>query len=211
MDAPLLHAVCFDAYGTLCRIGDRRDPYRTLFRMLGVEPRPAARLAMTSDLALVDFVRLLVPGHDVDLGGVISDLEAEVRSVSLFEDAADCLDRLHRRGLKLWVASNLTPPYAVPLRAALRSLVDGFCFSCEVGAVKPEPVFFERLCSHVGCRPGLALMVGDSPRSDVEGARAAGMGAVHLARDARTDRPDTVRSLAELALLLEEGHVRPVS
>jgi FMN phosphatase YigB (HAD superfamily) len=203
MDTPPLHAVCLDAYGTLVRIHDRRAPYPLLFRLLGVDPRPAARLAMTCDLRVEALARVLAPGHDAEVAVVLEDLQAEVASVTLFEDVADALSRIRRLGLKVWVASNLAPPYATPLRSLLAGLVDGFCLSFEVGAVKPEPAFFEELCSRAGCLPALAVMAGDRVRSDVEGARAFGMRAVHLARDPAAVRPGSVRSLAELADLLE--------
>jgi FMN phosphatase YigB (HAD superfamily) len=50
-----------------------------------------------------------------------------------------------------------------------------------------------------------ALMVGDSVRSDVEGARAFGMRAIHLARDSAAARPGSVRSLTELAELIKRN------
>jgi FMN phosphatase YigB (HAD superfamily) len=203
MDALPLRAVCLDAYGTLVRITDRRDPHRSLFRLLGVEPRHAARLAMTAGLGVEDLARELCPNHEADLSAVVCDLQAEVASVHLFDDVAEALARLRCLGLKLWAASNLAPPYAAPLRSLLSGLVDGFCFSFEVGAVKPEAAFFGELCSRAGCTPARAVMAGDSVRSDVEGAKAFGMRAVHLARDPAAARPGSVRSLAELADTIE--------
>ena len=47
-----ISAVCLDAYGTLVRIGERRHPYQSLFRLLGVDLPSAARLAMTTDLGI---------------------------------------------------------------------------------------------------------------------------------------------------------------
>ena len=112
MDSSPIHAVCLDAYGTLCRIGDRRGRYLSLFRLLGVDPRAGARLAMTSGLSLEELARVLVPGHDADLSEAIKDLDAEAASITLFDDAADALSRLRQLGLKLSVASES--------RAALR-------------------------------------------------------------------------------------------
>jgi HAD superfamily hydrolase (TIGR01549 family) len=209
VDKAGIQAVGLDAYGTLCRIGDRRDPYRSLFQILGVDPLPAARLAMTTGLDIAELARILAPGENPDLSRIMSDLEAEVASVMLFEDTADALARLRRVGLKLWVASNLAPPYAAPLRSSLAGLVDGFYLSFEVGAVKPERTFFSRLCSDIGCPPGVVVMAGDSIRSDVEGARGAGLRAVHLARGAVNAWQGSVRSLAELADLLERGLPAP--
>jgi len=201
MATPLV-AVCFDAYGTLCRIGDRRDPYRALFHYLGVDPRPAARVAMTRDLGLADLAEEFAPGHGIDLDDVARDLDAEVASITRFDDASPTLDRLCESGLRLWVASNLAAPYAPPLRTLLAGLVHGFCFSFEVGHVKPEPAFFHRLCAEIGCDPAEAVMIGDSRRSDVDGARAVGMRAVHLDRAAEGARGDRISSLAALPRLL---------
>src|SRR3712207_4958949 len=124
MGSPPLHAVCLDAYGTLVRIGDRRDPYRSLFRLLGVEARPAARLAMTADVPLEKLARALAPGREVDLSAVAADRAAEVGSVALYEDGAPSLAPPRRLGLRLVVGSNLAPPYAGPLRRLLAGLVD---------------------------------------------------------------------------------------
>src|SRR4051812_32228907 len=59
-----LQALCLDAYGTLCRIGDRREPYRSLFRLLGVDPRPVARLATRANGDLKERASVLAPGRD---------------------------------------------------------------------------------------------------------------------------------------------------
>src|SRR5262249_12507319 len=91
MAAPALRAVCLDAYGTLVRITDRRDPYRSLFRLLGVDPRHAARLAMTTGLGVDELARDLAPGREPDLSAVLHDLQAEVSSVRRCDDVEDAL------------------------------------------------------------------------------------------------------------------------
>src|SRR5689334_3696075 len=116
MEAPAIQTVCLDAYGTLCRIGDRRHPYLSLFRLLGVDPVSAARRAMTSDLGIEELSRVLAPGQQTDFSRIVADLEAEVASVTLFNDTAEALARIRRLGMRIWVASNLAPPYAAPLR-----------------------------------------------------------------------------------------------
>jgi putative hydrolase of the HAD superfamily len=55
--------------------------------------------------------------------------------------------------------------------------------SAAVGAAKPDPAFFRMALDWAGVEPSRALMVGDSYRSDVLGARAAGMDAILLDRD----------------------------
>lgn len=51
--------------------------------------------------------------------------------------------------------------------------------SGEEGLAKPEAALFHRACERLGIPPAETLMVGDSRRDDVRGARAAGLMAVH--------------------------------
>ncbi len=82
--------------------------------------------------------------------------------------------------------------------AGLLELVDGVVSSAEAGAAKPDPAPFRRGLELVGARPAEALHVGDSQREDGEGARAAGMDAVLIAREGG----GAIRSLAALPHLI---------
>jgi putative hydrolase of the HAD superfamily len=69
--------------------------------------------------------------------------------------------------------------------------------------VKPSPLIFGAALELVGCEPGAALMVGDSPRDDIGGARAVGMRALLLDRAGRfPEEPERIESLAELPAML---------
>ena len=57
-------------------------------------------------------------------------------------------------------------------------LLDVSCYSCELGAVKPESAFFDRALHLIGARPEEVLFVDDS-LPNVEGARANGLAAEH--------------------------------
>lgn len=90
----------------------------------------------------------------------------------------------------------LAPHFAVTLNAI------------SVGAAKPDPRAFGAVASALGCDPAQIAYVGDDPRVDVQGARAAGMQTVWINRADRDwpaeHAPATaaVRDLAELAGLL---------
>jgi putative hydrolase of the HAD superfamily len=80
--------------------------------------------------------------------------------------------------------------------------------SGEVGYGKPDPRIFEHALSKLGIAPGEALMVGDRVNLDVAGARAAGVHAVWLNRNARQNETDIavdheIASLGELVALLD--------
>jgi HAD superfamily hydrolase (TIGR01549 family) len=83
--------------------------------------------------------------------------------------------------------------------------VDFVLASAAVGLAKPDPAFFRVALDRAAAAPHEAIMVGDSYRADVVGARAAGIDAVLLDRDGEaTDVDDVpvIRSLAELPPLL---------
>jgi len=63
-----------------------------------------------------------------------------------------------------------------------------------VGWEKPHPEIFARAVAAFGLTPGEVVHVGDHRREDVEGARAAGLQALHLDRAGGGD----LASLAEL-------------
>jgi putative hydrolase of the HAD superfamily len=67
--------------------------------------------------------------------------------------------------------------------------------------VKPSPLIFRAALELVGCEPRAALMVGDSPRDDVAGARAVGMHALLLDRAGL--HPDALERIEALSELLE--------
>jgi putative hydrolase of the HAD superfamily len=83
-------------------------------------------------------------------------------------------------------------------RVGLRGLVDAVVVSAVVGASKPDAAIFQAGLAAAACDAGEAVHVGDSPEADVDGARAAGVRPLLLARDGGGD----LRSLAELPALL---------
>ena len=121
-----------------------------------------------------------------------------------FADAAPALDALgadHALGLvtngaSCWqreklLASGLADRFAVVV------------VSGELGTAKPDPAVYAHALSELGAEPGDAVMVGDSLRNDVDGALAAGLGAVWVNRYGRqrpADRPD-LREIAGLGEL----------
>ncbi len=75
----------------------------------------------------------------------------------------------------------------------LEGQIDALVISEEAGVRKPDRRIFEIALAMTGCRPEDAIMVGDSWRHDVLGARAAGVAAVWFNRyGERNPEPDKV-------------------
>ena len=100
-----------------------------------------------------------------------------------YPDAAPVLGRLRLLGIRSAVVSN----WDVSLRGVLGELglgglVDEIVVSAEVASRKPDPGIVRAALRRLRCPAGKALMVGDSPETDVAGARAAGVRAVLVDR-----------------------------
>jgi len=74
----------------------------------------------------------------------------------------------------------------------LRSLIDFMVVSAGVGVAKPDPRIFQIALAKSGAGPEEVLMIGDSWRSDIAGARAAGIRPLWFNRF-HLERPDPWR------------------
>ncbi|MFF4540874.1 HAD family hydrolase [Streptomyces aureus] len=100
------------------------------------------------------------------------------RSVYCFTGAREGLESLRGAGWTIGIATNGAGDIQRAKLAAtgLVPLFDGICISGEAGARKPKRRFFEAAAAECGAslRTG-GWMVGDSPETDMNGARAAGL------------------------------------
>ncbi|MDR5880046.1 HAD family hydrolase [Caballeronia sp. LZ032] len=190
-----IKAVVFDAFGTLCEIGDPRRPYVRLLRLAQPQPdRLEARAQlMSAPLSLRDAATALNVGLD-GIDALERDLQAELASIRLYPEVPRVLRALRAQGYALAVASNLALPYAAPLQALLPFPLDAHAWSFEVGHVKPDPRLFDFVCRTLDVRPNEALMIGDTYADDYLGATRSGLAALHLDRGAQP-RAGSIRSL----------------
>jgi putative hydrolase of the HAD superfamily len=107
-----------------------------------------------------------------------------------FPDAPPFLRTLKERGMRVVAASNWDASLPDGLaRTGLAPYLDGAVSSAVVGAAKPDPAVFHAALELAGCDPDEAFHVGDSPESDVEGARAAGIRVALLDRHGMLPEP----------------------
>ena len=144
------------------------------------------------------------------LPGPAASLDGEALTAALlgalrfhaYPEVPGTLRELRRRGLRLVVVSNWDVSLHERLaETGLAPLLDGAVASAEIGAAKPEPAIFARGLELAGARAEEAWHAGDSPEADVEGARAAGLVPVLVARGGAPAIPG-VRSIAALDGLL---------
>ena len=138
-------------------------------------------------------------GADLDGAELTDALLASLR-FRAYDDAAPALRALRALGLRIVVLSNWDVSLGERLaETGLAALVDGALASAALGRAKPDGAAFAAALELAGVAPGAALHAGDSLREDVEGALAAGLRAVLVARDGGADAPAGVPVIDSLA------------
>ena len=132
----------------------------------------------------------------------------------LYDDVSIALSELAARNVRIGLISNSHRSLETFQRHfALDGLIDAAISSSEHGYMKPHPSIFEAALRRLDVHPTEAVMVGDSLRQDIDGARRVGMRGVLVrrpdARHAAVDRSGAgldgvviIQSLTELLPLL---------
>jgi putative hydrolase of the HAD superfamily len=150
--------------GRLSRAGYRARRFAEPFAALGLAPRDA--LVRELNTLFMDCV------NDRPL---------------LHDDALPVLQRLRAQGLHTAILTNgPADGQRRKLRATgLADAVDHVAISEELGVSKPSAAAFHAVVARFAVEPGAALMIGDSPELDYDGAIGAGLQAVLLDRENR--------------------------
>ena len=222
----MLAAVLFDVDFTIAKPGPELGPegYQRLGERFGLKLDPA-RYADARAKAIEGIKRHPELEHDEEIWvafteRIIRNMGGEADSAydcavamtkawehaehfELYEDALPVLEELRRRGLKLGLVSN-TGRDLDEFVAHHQLDVDAVLGSGAFGRTKPHPTIFRAVLERLQVEPGEAAMVGDSPEDDIEGARAAGLGAAFLLdRDGRyPEIPDRLPDLLALPAAL---------
>jgi putative hydrolase of the HAD superfamily len=217
-------AVLFDALGTLISFEPPAPRLRRALaeRLAAEVSEETAEAAIRAEIvyyrahlhegrdaaSLADLRRRCAEAMRPALGGL--DAPAEALTAALLDalrffaypDAAPALRELRAAGIRAVVVSNWDASLHERLHeTGLAPLLDGALASAEVGAAKPERAIFAAALTLAGVEADEAWHVGDTIAADVEGALAAGVTPVLIARDGRPSAPagvPVVGSLAEL-------------
>lgn len=135
-------------------------------------------------------------------------LELLARQVRLLPHAASAIADLAGRAA-LCLATNGIPEVQRSRleRSGLAERFRAVLISGEIGIAKPDPRFFLLGAERLGLPPAEVLCVGDTPTTDIRGARAAGMASCWVAAPGAVwpppePRPDfTIRDLRGLVAL----------
>lgn len=218
-----MQGLLFDYGGTLDSDGITfLDRFRAIYKEEGIESPAFDRAFYDSEDALPSRHRL--QGLDLeqtcrllvrDMLAILAPREMHKADRIAGRFASDCrlqfarlkpvLERLSKR-YRLGIVSNFYGNLDGILAAeGLRPLFAAVADSGVVGVIKPEPAIFLHACERMGTKPADCVMVGDSVKRDMAGAKGLGMkkALVCASKDVPAAGQDwTIRSVAELEGLL---------
>lgn len=169
----------------------------------------------------LDYTRQIIKG----MGGEGPGLDACVREIyeqwaacqhfALYDEVPAVLRQLNAAGLRIGLISNTHRCLAsFQTHFELEGLIAAAISSSEHGFMKPHPSIFEAALRLIDVPAAAAVMVGDSLKQDIDGARRAGMRAVLVRRSSGVpgsplsptppveDGVPVIRTLTELPAVL---------
>jgi 2-haloalkanoic acid dehalogenase type II len=129
--------------------------------------------------------RLLAPFGRQSAAGQFADAYADLHATAaIFPEVPDMVQELARH-VRLAVVANADHDYLMRCLSRNGLRFDLVVDSETARCYKPDPRIFQRACAALPVSAGEAVMVGDTPETDVQGARQAGLRAVWLNRGHR--------------------------
>jgi putative hydrolase of the HAD superfamily len=193
-------------FAVILETAGRPTPLPALQQAYEEGGRQIGRVWLTGkDLPVRQHVTTMLDAVDPGLSARLSSamVEALVQAYSspaltvppaVDDGAKSALAALKDRNLTLCVVSNTMRTPGVVLRKildryGLLGFFEALTFSDEVGIRKPDPEIFSLTLRKIDVSPEEAVHVGDDWVLDVQGAKAAGMRAIHVTTSVTTAGP----------------------
>ncbi len=192
--------IAFDLYNTLVEIKGSKHFFLKLYKFskngFGLKFSEYLTLIMTEELN--ELCRVL-PTEFNDLYSLHKEiLEKELNSVEVYKEVHNVLKDLSK-SYRLVLISNLASPYKIPIyKLGLDVYFEYMLFSCEFGALKPDKILFRDVEKVMGVKASEILMVGDSFKADILGARNVGWNTLQLKRENYKSQHRKIDSLKKI-------------
>jgi HAD superfamily hydrolase (TIGR01549 family) len=207
----MAEAVFFDLWNTLLYC-PTKDRVREIIATLGLEGKARyldvighmdKTIFIDAEYGLQRMFKELCAQHGTECGAkevkeASAIWESRLEHAKFFPETAGALEGL--ADYKLAIVSNTDASGAEYVKEnGIDEYFDLIVMSCYAGVAKPDPAIYSLAALELGVKPKDCWMVGDSLECDVEGARRAGLNALHLKRGSATVRHYSVGSLADVA------------
>ncbi len=182
-----------------------RDRFDDLYAIGREEAKRELRGTAASHERFIYFKRALrshADRHDAADALAIGEAywEGYMNRMDPFDGVEEVLGTIRKAGSAVAIVTNLTTRVQLEklARLGVDEHVDRLVTSEEVGREKPSALPFTTVLAALDVAPSDAVMVGDNPTADVEGANAVGMDSVLFTGGSREPpAPDALSGVAE--------------
>ncbi|WP_175578762.1 HAD family hydrolase [Tenacibaculum aiptasiae] len=200
-----IKTMVFDLYNTLIEIKKPNHFFLKLFKIskngFDIDFSSYLKLVMTKD---INQLKSVLPIEFNQLYNKnIASLEEELNSVIVYEEVFDVLESL-KQNFRIFLISNLASPYKHPFyEYNLDSYFEEMLFSCDIGYLKPDRFIFNEIEKLTNNTPNEILMIGDSFKSDILGAKKMNWNYLKVNRHSSSLKDYEITNLKEI-----EQHIK---
>ena len=193
--------------------------FKYLFKISKAEIKRELSGTASAHNRVLYFQRLIEKTHNTVDSEIILKLydaywNSFLKNMKPFEETLKTLKEIKKRGLGIAIVSDMTTHIQLKKlkKLGISKYVDFLITSEESGSEKPHSIMFLLALNKLKVSPQNAIMVGDNPVADIEGANSVGLYSVlikygHLAKKHKEDyqKPNTIiREISEVLNILEE-------
>ncbi len=195
-----IKTIVFDLYNTLIEIKKSNHFFLKLFKTsqdgFGMGSSSYLQLVMKND---VEELKSILPSEFSSLYNErISDLTKELDSIIVYPEVLDVLRDL-KQDFRIFLISNLASPYKKPVFSNnLDQYFEKMIFSCDYRFLKPDNEIFKEIEKITEDKPNEILMIGDSLKSDIIGAKNMGWNYLKINRNAPISKDYEIKDLNEI-------------
>ncbi len=195
-----IKVIVFDLYNTLVEIRNNNKFFLQLYK--------ESLNGFNIDISL--YLELVMTKNERELLEVLPDefselfrkyehiLNDELNSIFVYNEVLNSLQGLQKK-YRLFLISNLAFPYKKPVyNLGLNSYFEAMIFSCDFGHIKPDEKIFLEIEKRTKVQPEEVLIIGDSLKSDIKGAKKMGWESIQIGRKANSNNLNVIKDLKEL-------------
>jgi len=199
----MIRGVLFDLFNTLVEGRKPEDQIIRAFRLrydfYYVQKHVCGQVFTNWDVYISNILRGVGLSANEENRRILTRIfELDTSEITPFREAIPVLKALKAQGLRLGLISNIpNPKYDPP--EELTKLFDAIAYSYKIGSLKPEKRIFDEIIRDIALPRSELVLVGDSVRGDMDGARSSGIKGILLDKTAEhMDFPERIASLSEL-------------
>ncbi|GAA0719938.1 hypothetical protein GCM10009430_19570 [Aquimarina litoralis] len=136
-----------------------------------------------------------------------SILEQELNSIHVYKETFGVLEDL-KNDYRLFLISNLASPYKEPFFTNnLNQYFEKVIFSCDYGILKPNKEIFQEVEKITKNKASEILMIGDSLKSDIIGAKNMKWNYLKINRNTEISNKYEIKNLNEIRKHLKPSYI----